>query len=122
MFWPVRHRGSNFLDNFDECNNIFESLYDNIGDVFGSTYYKNEDGDHVIEIDCPGFNKNNLKVEISNGIVSVHGERTYGNNKKKSLSKYIGIGKYENIEASIEDGILALTIKSDVKKKNIEIK
>jgi HSP20 family molecular chaperone IbpA len=124
MFWPVRHRGrSNFLDKFDEMDSIFGNLYDDIEAAFGYSNYKNDKGDYVIEIECPGFNKDNLKVEISEGIMTVQGERESSGGNVRRIFKRYTVGKYEDVDAKIEDGILTLTMKvPEEKKKTVEIK
>lgn len=79
--------------------------------------------------ETPGFNKNNLTVELQGSSLIIEGKRTYkinGQEKVKTFSKKFRIGdnhNQEQIEATIEDGILTIFIpnykKTDVKKINL---
>lgn len=103
-----------------------------------SVISKNDDEDYEINytkdgaylfFDAPGFNKTNLKVELENGIILITGKRTYKLNdeeKTKSISNQFKLGdkfNSENIEATIEDGLLTVFIPSYTKqeKKRISI-
>ena len=128
---------------------IYSSNFDDIFDrVFGhtpNTYYKTsvstkgsgennyeinqtEDGAYLV-FEVPGFNKGNLKVEMENGFLIIEGKRTYklnGEEKTKSIGKEFKIGdKYnpEEIEATIEDGLLTVFVPNFKKqeKKRINI-
>lgn len=87
-----------------------------------------KDGAYLI-FDAPGFNKNNLKVEMENGILYINGTRTYklnGEEKTKKISKEFKIGDGYNssqIEAAIEDGLLTVFVPNYKKqeKKRISI-
>ena len=95
-----------------------------------------KDNNYVIELDVPGYSKENLKVEYSNGYISVIGaknekqehidrkyirkERTYGLYKRDF---YIGKTNHDKIDAKYKDGVLVIVIpKSDDRKENIVIK
>lgn len=84
-----------------------------------------KDGAYLF-FDAPGFNKNNLKVELENNIISIEGKRTYklnGEEVTKTISKSFNLDssyQAENIEATIEDGLLTVFIpnfKKQEKKK-----
>ncbi len=96
----------------------------------GNTYF--------IEIDIPGFTKDDIKVECNNGnlVISaeksqeekeddkkyIRRERVYG---KYTRSFYLGEVDEEHISASFQDGILKLSIpklQEQDTKKYIEIK
>ena len=98
------------------------------------TDIKEKDGNYILEIDLPGCDKDNIKVELNNGYLTVsatmdktadesdekdnyiHKERFYG---KCSRSYYAGENlKEEDIKASFKNGILTLTYPKD--KKEIE--
>jgi HSP20 family molecular chaperone IbpA len=85
--------------------------------TFESSHSVNDDGNTVLEIDVPGFNKSNLRVEIADGILSV-----YGQTDSRKINKQYSIGNIENVEASIQDGILKLTLMEPAKRvKKIEL-
>ena len=88
-----------------------------------------KDGAYLF-FEVPGFNKNNLKVEMEGGVLYIDGKRTYklnGEETEKTISQKFRIGQEynpENIEATIEDGILTVFVanyKKTEKKKRISL-
>jgi len=92
-----------------------------------------------IEIDLPGVNKEDIHVDISDGLLTISGERKYKEEVKENDYYKIesSFGKFErsfklpedidieNIDAKSENGVLEVTIpkmKKEEKKKKIEIK
>jgi HSP20 family molecular chaperone IbpA len=124
MFFPVRMRDrSDVLDSYDTASSMMDSLFNDFGTVFGNYSYKNDAGDFVREIECPGFNKQNLSVELSEGVLTISGERKDNEGIERKIYKRFRMGTYEDVDAKIEDGILYLTIKTPKEKKQkIELK
>jgi HSP20 family molecular chaperone IbpA len=88
-----------------------------------------KDGAYLF-FDVPGFNKSNLKVEMEGGVLYIEGKRTYklnGEDTEKVISQKFRIGQEynpDNIEATIEDGILTVFVsnyKKTEKKKRISL-
>lgn len=84
-----------------------------------------KDGAYLF-FEAPGFNKENLKVEIEDGVMTIDGKRKYkmnGEEISKSVHKQFKLGTEFNaelIEATIEDGLLTVFIpgfKKQEKKK-----
>lgn len=124
MFWPAASdERKRFLEKYDEMDSVFGNLLGDFSVAFGDCQYQNKDGDLIREIDCPGFNKENLKIELSDGIVSIKGERKDGEGVDRKIYKRYRVGTYEIVDAEIKDGILYLTFKTpQEKKKTINIK
>ena len=126
-------------------NIIPKSFYlDDIFDNFDSTRNNNmqcdiyeKDGDYHIEIDIPGFDKKDIKVECDNGYLTVTAkkdeeaedksknyirrERSYG---KYQRSFYIGDMDSNEIRAKFKHGMLKIIVpKVETKetKRHIEI-
>ena len=126
-------------------NIIPKSFYlDDIFDNFDSTRNNNmkcdiyeKDGDYHIEIDIPGFDKKDIKVEWDNGYLTVTAkkdeeaedktknyirrERSYG---KYQRSFYIGDMDSNEIRAKFKHGMLKIIVpKVETKetKRHIEI-
>lgn len=129
----------------DYMNIIPKSFYlDDIFDNFDSTRNNNmkcdiyeKDGDYHIEIDIPGFDKKDIKVECDNGYLTVTAkkdeeaedktknyirrERSYG---KYQRSFYIGDMDSNEIRAKFKHGMLKIIVpKVETKetKRHIEI-
>ena len=97
-------------------------------------------GDYHIEMDIPGFNKDEISVETKDGYLTITAEKKTENNEDDKEKNYIRrertYGKYERsfylgdldenkIDASFENGMLKITVpKKEVttSKKVIEIK
>ena len=111
--------GGNFLIKVD--NNMMR------------TDIRESENDYLIDVDLPGYDKDNIKVDVTNGYLNInakvssedddkeHGkyvrrERYYG---ECSRSFYIGDDiKTEDVKASFKNGILTLNIP----KKTLEDK
>ena len=88
-----------------------------------------KDGAYLL-FEVPGFNKNNLKVEVENGVLYIEGKRSFKLNDEevtRTISQNFKIGQEydsESIEATIEDGILTVfvaNLKKNEKKKRISL-
>ena len=95
-------------------------------------------GNYHIEMDIPGFDKNDISIEVKDGYLTISAEKNEEDNKeeknyirkerryaKYERSFYLGDLDSENIEAEFNNGILKVTVpkKEAVEnKKVIEIK
>lgn len=91
-----------------------------------------------IEVDMPGFNKEDIKIEMHKGTINIVAEKNINESDDKKYlcrertyygkyqrSFYLGDVEEENIEASFNNGILYITVPKKVEnqdKKMIEIK
>jgi HSP20 family molecular chaperone IbpA len=123
-----------------DLNRLFDSIFNSSGyqphwktSVIRTT---NEDESYEINhtkdgaylfFDAPGFNKNNLKVEMEDGIISIEGKRTYklnGEEVSKTISKKFNLDSTYNadiVEATIEDGLLTVFIPNYKKQEKKRI-
>lgn len=123
---------------------IPRSFYlDDIFDEFGRTPRANDmmkcdvyekDGNYNIEMDIPGYDKKDIKIECDDNILTIVAEKTNENNEEDEGKKYIRrervYGKVsrtfnfadideEAINAEFTDGILKITVP---KKEKVETK
>ncbi len=97
------------------------------------TDIKEKGNNYIIEVDLPGYDKENIEIEMENGYLKVtaktsqnvdesdeeekyiHKERFYG---ECSRSFYVGNSiKEEDVKASFKNGILSLSIPKEEQKK-----
>lgn len=97
-----------------------------------------KDGAYNIEVDVPGFKKEDITIEVKNGYLTImaskessnddegknyiYHERKYG---KYERTFYLGELKTDDISASFEDGTLKIIVpkvEEDRNKKRIEIR
>ena len=116
---------NNFLDSMDNDKKMQCYIYE-------------KDNNINIEMDIPGFNKEDINIEINKGNLVVTAEKNEEENEDKKYlrrerkfygkyqrSFYLGEIDEENIEASFENGILKISIPKKTEeetKKLIEIK
>ena len=103
-----------------------------------STEIKETDDSFNVNISVPGIKKDEIKIELNNGVLEVSGERKTEKteNKEKYHLSEISYGKFtrrfqlpdnvdtDKIDASVEDGILRLSIPKleEVKPRQIDVK
>ena len=119
-----------FLDD------VFEDFNSSNNSMKCDVYEK--DGAYNIEVDVPGFKKEDINIDVDNGYLTVKAskhfdetektknyicrERRYG---KFERSFYLGDLKTDDVEASFENGTLKIRvpkIEESKDKKRIEIK
>ena len=122
----VPRRNFDLFDDFFD-DNFFSKKEKNLM----KTDIKEKKDKYVIEMDLPGFEKENIKLELNNGYLTISGkqennideeeekyvrkERFYG---ECTRSFYVGDNiKEEDIEAEFKNGIL----KIDIPKKQEQI-
>ena len=93
---------------------------------------------YIIDVDLPGFEKNNIKVSLNNGYLNIHAkvDKKEDDNKEPekfvrrerffgecSRSYYVGDEiKEEDIKAEFKNGILKVEVPKKEAKKTNEIK
>ncbi len=121
------------LDNF--FNDMFSAPFFGAGNRAQTpsmkTDIREKDGMYVMEMDLPGYEKGDIKAELSNGYLTISAVRDSGEEEKKdeekgyvfrerytgscSRSFYVGENmKEEDIKAAYENGILTLTFPKEV--------
>lgn len=123
---------TNFLDDFFG-NNLY-----NVSNL-GKTNIQEFDNNYLIELQIPGFTKDDINLNLENGTLKVEGEvknenEEKGNVHRKEFKKSSFVRSFqipedvsaEEIEANMENGILSIKApKKELKqkdKKQIEIK
>ena len=120
-------------NEFDLLDDMFmNSFFDRNESRIMKTDIKEKGDKYIIDIDLPGYDKENIEVEIENGYLKVvakmnknidksdnqekyiHKERFYG---ECSRSFYVGDNiKEEDIKAGFKNGILSLVFPKEQQK------
>ena len=130
--------GENLLDMFDDFDRDFmrgfgrpeHMLYGKNASRMMKTDVKETDEGYEVDVDLPGFNKDEIKLELNNGYLTISTEKSLNKeNKGKMLrqERYVGtmqrsfyVGSSiteEDIKAKYENGVLNLKLpKKDVRK------
>ena len=130
MMIPARRNG-NGLDIFDEV--FADPFFGEKENKIMKTDLKEKDGKYMLEIDVPGYDKEDIKIELNEGYLTVSAEKNEEKEDKDkhakylkrerftgmcSRSYYVGEGlKEEDIKASFKNGILSIEFPKEVEKK-----
>lgn len=127
--------------NFDLFDEMFEEPFFGKSNKLMKTDIKESDKEYTIEVDLPGYTKDNIKISVNDGYLTVNAniskedndtsskyvrkERYYG---QCSRSFYVGDNiETEDVKASFHNGILKLsvpkkeTVKELPEKKYVQI-
>ena len=132
MFYPTLFNDDFFDDfmNFDfprfrDADHIERKLYGKHASGLMKTDVHDNDGNYELDIDLPGFKKDEIKLTLDNGYLIVGAAKNLNEDEKDSRGKllrqerysgamqrsfYVGDGIDENdVKAKFEDGVLRLT-------------
>ncbi|MCR5507178.1 MAG: Hsp20/alpha crystallin family protein [Lachnospiraceae bacterium] len=118
--------GENLLDNWLDFSDVDRKLYGrNASHVMKTDVHENEQG-YEVDIDLPGFKKEEIDLSLENGYLSVSAAKNLENEKKNLRGKVIRQERYSgsmqrsfyvgdeieesDIKAKFEDGVLKLAI------------
>jgi HSP20 family molecular chaperone IbpA len=115
----------------DAFDDLFDSPWTSNTNNIMKTDIREEEKQYLLDIDVPGFAKEDIKISLENGYLTVEATKDQTNEDKDnkgnylrrerhygscSRSFYVGDIKKENITASFKNGILTL----NVPKQNVE--
>lgn len=129
MMMPRNNFG---FDLFDEMfKDPFFSRRENQNAVM-KTDIREKDGDYLMDIDLPGFSKDDISAELNDGYMTVTAKKEENNDEKDDKGNYIHRERYSgscsrrfyvgdiseaDIKASFKDGTLHLEIPKEEPKK-----
>ena len=124
--------GENLFDDFwgfpteRELANLDKRLYGKHSDLLMKTDVQENETDYELEIDLPGFKKDQINVKLEEGYLTISASKGHDVDKKDKHGKiirqerysgamqrsfYVGESvKVEDVKAKFEDGVLKLTI------------
>ena len=124
---------------------LFDDLFDDMFPSFNTrntalmkTDIREKDGKYLLDIDLPGYQKEDIKISIFNGNLTISAEHNESNEEKDakgnilrkerysgscSRTFYVGDAiKESDIHASFNNGILTIDFPSEAKKQEEETK
>ena len=120
--------------DFDrEFDRMMRPLYGKHAQNMMKTDVRETDNSYELDIDLPGFKKDEIKVELDNGYLSISAAKGLDKDEEKKDGKYIRRERYagsmnrtfyvgsqltqQDIQAKFEDGILKISVpKKDVQQ------
>ena len=130
--------GENLFDDWmgfpmRELANVDRRLYGKNASHIMKTDVKETDGTYELEVDLPGFKKDEINVKLEDGYMTISATKGLDTEKKDKHGKiirqeryagamqrsfYVGEGvKTEDVKAKYEDGVL----KFDIPKKELNL-
>jgi HSP20 family molecular chaperone IbpA len=115
-----------WMGGFPSANDFFSNQN---RDIMKTDVKESEDG-YLLEIDLPGFKKDDVKARLKDGYMTVSANRTTDKDEKDREGRYIRKERYEgscsrsfyvgknvtesDINAKFEDGILKISVPKKV--------
>ena len=113
-------------------------MYGKRGEHIMRTDVKEHDDKYEVDIELPGFKKEDVKAELKDGYLTITALKEVNNEQKNESGKYVRRERYtgnmsrsfyvgekvtqEEIHAKFEDGVLKLQIPKKDPKKQVEDK
>ena len=113
------------------------NAYPQVKDMM-KTDIRDVDGNYELDIDLPGFKKEDVKIQLKDGYLNIQATREEKKDEKDEKGKYVRrerytgtcnrsfyVGpniKHEDIHAKYENGILHVTFPKEETKKEVEEK
>ena len=136
MLLPSIFGESLFDDMFDfdkEINRMNRALYGKHSRNMMKTDVRETENSYELDIDLPGFKKDEINVQLDNGYLSISAAKGLDKDEEKKNSKYIRRERYagamsrsfyvgdnltqQDIKAKFENGILKISVpKKDVQQ------
>jgi len=136
----IKRKQGNLLKSFfnNDFNNLFtlEPFFNNYYDI-GSVNIRETENEYLFNVSVPGFKKDDINIEINNNTLTISSEInklnksdesdfTYREFYKSSFKRSFKVPDdvdFDDIDASMEDGILNIKIKkTKIKNNKISIK
>ena len=125
----IPRRNGNGLDIFDEVFN--EPFFSQKENKIMKTDVKEKDGNYILEIDVPGYNKEDIQIELQDGYITV--TATKNEEKEDKHAKYLKRERFsgmcsrsyyvgenvseEDIKANFKNGILTIEFPKEPEKR-----
>lgn len=122
-------------NDFDLLGDLFDDAFFNKSESkLMRTDIKERENEYVIDIDLPGYDKENIKVKVNDGYLTIEAKSSSQTDEKEgkyvrkeryfgecSRSFYIGENiKTEDVKAKFKNGILSLEIPKIEETKKVE--
>ncbi|MDO4943055.1 MAG: Hsp20/alpha crystallin family protein [Lachnospiraceae bacterium] len=130
--------GENLIDDFFNDFAKPVTRYSNSVNTIMKTDVKETDQSYELDIDLPGYKKEDIKAELKDGYMTISAQNSTKNDEKDKDGKYIRRERYygncsrtfyvgdeitqEDIKAKFEDGILKITVPKKEAKPQVEEK
>ena len=129
----LRNNGNNYISDFfsDPFDSFFRPFFKEERVYPMKTDITETHKAYTLEIDLPGFDKKDIKLDYENGYITVSASRSEKEEEKKSYirrersvsssrSYYIGEVDENNVSAKFEGGVLTITVPKKEEEKPVK--
>ena len=125
--------GEDLFNDWFSFPDIDKKFYGKSTDQVMKTDIKEKDNEYEVDIELPGYKKEDVKAELKDGYLTISAAKNVSTEDKKEDGKYIRKERFsgnvsrsfyvgedmtqEDIHAKFEDGILKLTVPKKEAKK-----
>ena len=125
--------GEDLFNDWFSFPDIDKKFYGKNTDQVMKTDIKEKDNEYEVDIELPGFKKEDVKAALKDGYLTISPAKNVNNDEKKEDGKYIRKERFsgnvsrsfyvgedmtqEDIHAKFEDGMLKLTVPKKEAKK-----
>lgn len=119
---PMNRRMPMNFRAMNDFEDMFRDSFKNMSAIFNTDIVDNEN-EIVLSADLPGFDKNNINIDVENDLLTISAERSEKEEEKNSnfvhKERYYGTVKRsfdltgidaDKIEASYENGVLKIVL------------
>lgn len=115
-----------YADPFDDLFDLSKDFFDGADHKAMKTDVKEVDGNYELEMELPGFKKEEINAKLENGYLSIQAEHKEEKDKKDKKGNYIRRERYQgsvsrsfyvgdsvkkdDLKAHFENGVLHLTL------------
>jgi len=143
MLMPRLYNNRDFFDDwFDfawpDMTKVDKTLYGKRASEIMKTDVREKDGGYEVDIDLPGFKKDEIQIELKDGYMTISAAKGLDKDQKNEEGKYIRRERFtgnvsrsfyvgeelteNDIHAKFEDGILKLQLPKKEAQQQVETK
>lgn len=122
-----------YLNPFKEES--WDNFFNSVDARSMATDIVEKENEYLFDIELPGYSKEDVKLSVSDGYLTIEAEKKFEQEKKHSnfikqerrygtitRSYYVGSVDTQNIKANFNNGVLTITVpKQELKKNYIQI-
>lgn len=146
MFDLIRHPNDTLgLSTFEEMDKLFDNFWRTVG-LPGSSFslpsvdiYSTDDNHMVVEMQAPGFDTEDIELNVRNGVLEIKGEKSEKDEEKAGKKSYLVRERNssfarrvvlpegadaDKISAELDKGLLKITVpvnRPDAKRVQIKV-
>lgn len=126
----------NFVDNFFDDMFALPGRYHRADSAVMKTDVKDLGSDYELQMELPGFAKEDIQAELKDGYLTIKAQRNQNNDEKDNEGNYIRRERYcgtcqrsfrvgeavteDDIQASFHDGVLTVRLPKEKEKPAVE--